>query len=75
MMGFIYQYTIYLVPSPPCCTYTLFDFVSDRLQHPSTVALTQFLCGPQVVAGHLHLLLLKRHHGVLQGNIKNKSSN
>lgn len=47
-------------------TYTLFNLVSDCLDHPGAVALTQFFCGPQVVTGCLHLLLLKRHHGILQ---------
>lgn len=47
-------------------THTLLDLVSDCLQDSGTVALTQLLRGPQVVAGRLHLLLLKRHHGVLQ---------
>lgn len=51
-------------------THTFFNLVSDCLQDARTVALTQFLGSPQVIAGHLHLLLLKCHHGVLQRSAK-----
>lgn len=47
-------------------THALLDLVPDGLQDAGAVALTQLLGGPQVVARRLHLLLLKRHHGVLQ---------
>lgn len=46
--------------------YVIFDLVSDCLQDSSAVSLAQLLCGLQVIAGHLHLLLLKCHHSVLQ---------
>lgn len=46
--------------------YTLLDFIADGLDDTSIVTFTQLLCGTQVITGHLHLLLLKRHHGILQ---------
>lgn len=49
-------------------THALFNLVSDCLDDSGAVALTQLLSGPQVVAGRLHLLLLERHHGILQRN-------
>lgn len=48
--------------------YALFDFVADRLDDAGVVALAEFFGSPQIVACHLHFLLLECHHGVLGAN-------
>lgn len=44
--------------------HVLLDLVLDGLDHAG--ALAHSLRGPQVLTRHLHLLLFKRHHGVLE---------
>lgn len=46
-------------------TYTPPDLVFDCLDDPGIVSLTKSLSGSEVIKGCLHLLLLKRHHGIL----------
>lgn len=54
----------------PNDTHTPLDLVFDGFNDASVSALTQPLCRLEVLGGHLHFLLLERHHRALQSRAR-----